>query len=115
MNTVRDIKDTVAVLADGDIVKDVAIYGHELQEMAGFWREIRPVDGLFYLLISEITDREVTDDSQFFQLIRELAVTKKAYDKIAPGHGSSGGDRLWHRATESLRNESGRTGDLPPG
>ena len=25
LNTVRDIKDTVAVLADGDIVKDVAL------------------------------------------------------------------------------------------
>jgi stage IV sporulation protein A len=83
LNTVRDIKDTVAVLADGDIVKDVAITDMNLGN-GRILAEIRPVDGLFYQLISEITDREVTDDSQFFQLIRELAVAKKDYDKIAP-------------------------------
>ncbi|MDI9494612.1 MAG: stage IV sporulation protein A [Bacillota bacterium] len=83
LNTVRDIKDTVAILADGDIVKDVAITDMNLGN-GRILAEIRPVDGLFYQLISEITDREVTDDSQFFQLIRELAVAKKDYDKIAP-------------------------------
>ena len=54
MNTVRDIKDTVAVLADGDIVKDVAITDMNLGN-GRILAEIRPVDGLFYLLISEIT------------------------------------------------------------
>lgn len=45
--------------------------------------EIQPVEGLFYQLISEITEQKVEDDSQFFPLVKELAVAKKAYDKIA--------------------------------
>jgi len=82
MNSVRDIKDTVAVLADGNIVKDVTITDMNLGE-GTILAEIRPVDGLFYQLISEITGQEVADDSQFFPLIKELAEAKKRYDKIA--------------------------------
>ncbi len=82
LNTVRDIKDTVAVLADGNIVKDVAITDMNLGN-GTIMAEIHPVDGLFYQLISEITEQEVTDDSRFFPLIKELAAAKKSYDKIA--------------------------------
>ncbi len=82
LNTVRDIRNTVAVLADGEIVKDVSITDMNLGN-GRVLAELRPVDGLFYQLISEITEQQVEDDSQFFPLVKELAAAKKAYDKIA--------------------------------
>ncbi len=82
MNTVRDIRDTVAVLADGNIINDVVITDMNLGD-GRILAEIRPVDGLFYRLISEITEQQVLDDTQFFPLIKDLAAAKKAYDKIA--------------------------------
>ena len=82
LNTVRDIRDAVAELADGEIVKDVTIQDMDLGSGVVL-AEIQPVEGLFYQLISEITGQKVEDDSQFFPLVKELAFAKKAYDKIA--------------------------------
>jgi stage IV sporulation protein A len=81
-NNIKDIRDTVMVLADGEFVKEVEIrdinLGNGVVEVA-----LEPVDGLFYQVISEITECEVRNDSQFFPLMRELAIAKKAYDKLA--------------------------------
>ncbi|GAB1476977.1 stage IV sporulation protein A [Bacillota bacterium] len=82
MNTVRDVRFGTDALADGEIVKDVIIQDMNLGN-GSIIAEVKPVDGLFYQLISEITDQKVEDDSQFFPLIKELATAKKAYDKIA--------------------------------
>ena len=82
-NTVRDVRETVIALVDGNIIKDVSIADMDLGN-GTIIAEIHPVEGLFYQLISEITERQVLDDSQFFPLIKELAAAKKAYDKIAP-------------------------------
>ncbi|MDD2215836.1 MAG: stage IV sporulation protein A [Eubacteriales bacterium] len=82
-NTVKDIKDTVACLADGEIVKNVTI--KEMNLGTGSTEVVlEPVDGLFYQVISEITECEIENDSQFFPLIKELAIAKRAYDKLAP-------------------------------
>jgi stage IV sporulation protein A len=82
-NTVKDIKDTVACLADGEIVKNVSI--KEMNLGTGSIEVVlEPVDGLFYQVISEITECEIENDSQFFPLIKELATAKRAYDKLAP-------------------------------
>jgi len=40
------------------------------------------VEGLFYKVIEEIMGQEVTNDYQFFNLIKEFAEDKKAYDKV---------------------------------
>jgi stage IV sporulation protein A len=80
--SVRDIRDTISVLADGEIVKDVNISDMDLG--TGIIKaSIEPVDGLFYQVISEITDCDIGDDSEFFILIKELAAAKKSYDKLA--------------------------------
>ena len=81
-NNIKDIRDTVKVLADGELVKEVEIkdinLGNGVVEVT-----LEPVDGLFYQVISEITECEVKNDRQFFPLMRDLAVAKKAYDKLA--------------------------------
>lgn len=81
-DNVKDIKNTVSVLADCDIVKNVAIKDINLGN-GTLQVVIEPVDGLFYQVISEITECDVRDDAQFFPIIQELAKAKKAYDKLA--------------------------------
>lgn len=79
---IKDIGETVAVLADGAVVKNAFVKDMDLGTgVVG--TVLEPVDGLYYQVISEITGTKVQDDTQFFPLIRELAVAKKAYDKLA--------------------------------
>ena len=82
LNSVRDIREALGDLADGEIVSDVIVKDMDLGN-GRILAEIQPVEGLFYQLISEITEHNVEDDSQFFPLIKELASAKKAYDKLA--------------------------------
>jgi stage IV sporulation protein A len=81
-NTIKDVKDSIISLAEGEIVKNVTIkdmnLGTGIIEV-----EIEPVEGLFYQVISEITGCDIKDDSEFFPLIRDLAIAKKSYDKLA--------------------------------
>jgi stage IV sporulation protein A len=81
-NNIKDLKNSMAILVDGDIVKEASVKDVNLGTgVIGI--SLEPVDGLFYQVISEITGREVKDDSQFFPLMRELASAKKSYDKLA--------------------------------
>lgn len=82
LNTVRDIRDALVQLADGEIVNDVLVKDMDLGS-GRILAEIQPVEGLFYQLISEVTGHSVEDDSQFFPLIKELSAAKQAYDKLA--------------------------------
>lgn len=82
LNTVRQVKESIGGLADRVIVDGVIIKDMNLGN-GSITAEIQPVEGLFYQLISEITNQKVEDDSQFFPLIKELADAKKSYDKIA--------------------------------
>ncbi|MBQ8588844.1 MAG: stage IV sporulation protein A [Firmicutes bacterium] len=80
--TLRDIRETLDQLADGEIVSDVTLRGTDL----GTGRvdvEIEAVKGLFYQVLGEIMGDHVENDAQFFRLIREFTKAKKAYDKIA--------------------------------
>ena len=82
IHTIRDIRDTVASLADGEVVNQASIQDMDLG--TGIVKTaIEPKEGLYYRVISELTGTDVKDDRQFFPLIRELAVAKKTYDKLA--------------------------------
>lgn len=82
LNTVKDIRDALGELVDGEIVSDIIVKDMDLGS-GRILADIQPVEGLFYQLISEITGHSVKDDSQFFPLIKELATAKQAYDKLA--------------------------------
>jgi stage IV sporulation protein A len=83
LSTVRDVKQTIYALSDGEILKDVVIKDMNLGNGA-IIADMEPVEGLFYQLIGEITNQKVEDDSEFFLLIKDLAAAKTAYEKIAP-------------------------------
>ncbi len=42
-----------------------------------------PADGLYYQIMSELTGFSITDEAELIALMRELAETKRAYDKVA--------------------------------
>ncbi|MBQ6685423.1 MAG: stage IV sporulation protein A [Firmicutes bacterium] len=80
--TLRDVRESLNRLADGEIISDVTLRGTDL----GTGRvdvEIQAVKGLFYQVLGEIMECSVENDSQFFKLIREFTKAKKSWDKIA--------------------------------
>ena len=42
-----------------------------------------PAEGLYYRVMSELTGFSITDEAELIALMRELAQTKRAYDKVA--------------------------------
>ncbi|MDD3168004.1 MAG: stage IV sporulation protein A [Eubacteriales bacterium] len=80
-DNVRDIRNTINSLEDGNIVAAIEVSNMDLGtgdiEVA-----VTPVNGLFYKVIEEIMGQEVNNDYQFFHLIREFSQDKRAYDKI---------------------------------
>ncbi|MBR7147696.1 MAG: stage IV sporulation protein A [Firmicutes bacterium] len=80
--TLRDVRERLEQLVDGDIISDVTLRGMDL----GTGRadvEIQAVKGLFYQVLGEIMECPVENDSQFFRLIREFTSAKQSWDKIA--------------------------------
>ncbi|MBO5665886.1 MAG: stage IV sporulation protein A [Firmicutes bacterium] len=80
--SLRDVRETLDRLIDGDIVADVTLRGTDL----GTGRvdvEIQAVKGLFYQVLGEIMECPVENDGQFFRLIREFTKAKKSWDKIS--------------------------------
>ena len=45
--------------------------------------DLIPAAGLYFRILSELTGFEITDDARLLSLMRELAKTKRAYDKVA--------------------------------
>ena len=80
-DNVRDIKDSIGSLEDGNVVQAIQVSNMDLGT-GDIDVEITPVDGLFYKVIEEITGQEVTNDYQFFNLIKDFSQDKKSYDKI---------------------------------
>ncbi|MBQ8174832.1 MAG: stage IV sporulation protein A [Clostridia bacterium] len=42
-----------------------------------------PAEGLYFRIMSELTGFDISDDARLLSLMRELAKTKRAYDKVA--------------------------------
>lgn len=85
-DNLRDIKDTVASLADGQIIQSVDVKGMDLGT-GNIDVEMEAVKGLFYQVIGEIMDCEVENDFRFFALIKEFSEAKKSYDKLKDAMG----------------------------
>lgn len=85
-NNIRDIRQSVQSLDDGSIIKASLIKGVDLGTGA-VEIEMEAVNGLFYKVIEEMMDSEVKNDYQFFELLKEFAAAKKAYDKLSGAMG----------------------------
>lgn len=78
---VRDIRNTINSLEDGNVVQAIEVSNMDLGT-GDIEVIITPVSGLFYKVIEEIMGREVNNDYQFFNLIKEFSQDKRSYDKI---------------------------------
>ena len=78
---VRDIKKTLSLLKDEEYLGATEITEVSLGE--GTARLImKPKDGIFYKILSEICDLDVESESDLLSLIKELNFAKKEYDKV---------------------------------
>lgn len=80
-DNVRDIQNSINSLEDGSVVQAITVSNMDLGT-GDIDVDIVPVEGLFYKVIEEIMGQEVTNDYQFFNLIKEFSQDKKSYDKI---------------------------------
>lgn len=78
---IRDIRDSIAALADGNVVEGIEVTNMDLGT-GDIEVNVKAVKGLFYKVIEEIMGQEVKDDYQFFGLIKEFSQAKKSYDKL---------------------------------
>ena len=79
---IRDVKTAVSLLADGEIIQGTHISNIDLGT-GHVDVELVMAPELYYQVIGEILETEVTNDAQFFRLIREYSKAKKNYDKLA--------------------------------
>lgn len=80
-DNIRDIKDTINSLEDGNVVQAIEVANMDLGT-GEIDVVVTPVAGLFYRVIEEIMGEEVNNDYQFFNLIKEFSQAKRSYDKI---------------------------------
>lgn len=80
-DNIRDIRNSISSLEDGNVVQTIEVSSMDLGT-GDIEVEITPVSGLFYKVIEEIMGEEVSNDYQFFNLIKEFSTAKKSYDKL---------------------------------
>ena len=80
-NTIRDIRESVPYLEDGDIIRKASIGGIQLGD-GKVEIDMEAVNGLFYKVLGEIIDYDVSSDANFFEVMREFSKDKKEYDKL---------------------------------
>lgn len=79
--TIEELRDAVALLADGQIVKSAEVKNIDMGTgEAEIWIEM--AEELYHKVISELMGETVDNDYRFFELLREFADAKKNYDKL---------------------------------
>lgn len=78
----RDIETAVEALADYDFVEQVNLKSMDMGTGSAAI-EMLAKQELFYQVLSEETGYEVTSDQDIFKLMREFAVAKHEWDKVA--------------------------------
>ncbi len=82
LDNIRQIKESLDKFKALDFVKSIYLEKIRLGEGA-IKIDVNTVDELFYQILSETTGLEISGDHELMTLIRELATTKKEYDKVA--------------------------------
>ncbi|WP_069997596.1 stage IV sporulation protein A [Cellulosilyticum sp. I15G10I2] len=82
LENIRQIREAVDQFRDMDFIKNV--YLEKIQLGEGVVKvDVNTTDDLFYQVLSETTGMEIHGDHELMILIKELASTKKEYDKVA--------------------------------
>lgn len=82
LDNIRQIKETLEKFRDIDFIKSVYLERIQLGE-GSVKIDVNTVDDLFYRILSETTGIEINGDHELMTLIKDLAVVKKEYDKVA--------------------------------
>lgn len=78
---VRDIKSVMNNFKEEEFLGEMAIFEVNLGE--GTARvNMKPIEGVFYKILSEICDLDMESESDLLSLIKELNFAKKEYDKV---------------------------------
>ncbi len=80
-DTIGEIKDSVKMLSESDIVDNILILNCDMGK-GKVEIEIKLRGDLYYKVIEELMDHSVEDDSQLFLLLKEYAQAKAAYDDL---------------------------------
>lgn len=79
--TIEELKNAAAMLADGQIVKTAEVKSIDMGTgEAEIWIEM--AEELYHKVISELMGETVDNDYRFFELLREFAEAKRNYDKL---------------------------------
>ena len=82
LSNIREVKGSLVNFKDIDIIKNVFL--EKIQLGDGVVKiDINTADDLFYRILSETTGMEISGDHELIQLIKQLADTKKEYDKVS--------------------------------
>lgn len=82
LENLRQIKDVVEEFRNIDFIKNV--YLEKIQLGEGVVKiDVNTTEDLFYKVLSETTGIDIHGDHELMALIKELAGTKKEYDKVA--------------------------------
>ena len=82
LKNIREVKSALGNFKDVDIIKNVFL--EKIQLGNGVVKiDITTADDLFYRILSETTGMEINGDHELIQLIKQLADTKREYDKVS--------------------------------
>ncbi|OON98801.1 MAG: stage IV sporulation protein A [Epulopiscium sp. Nele67-Bin004] len=82
LENIRQVKDALEKFKDIEHVRNVFLDKIQLGEGA-IKVEVTTDEDLFYKILSETTGMEINGDHELMELIKNLAATKKEYDKVA--------------------------------
>ncbi|OON96257.1 MAG: stage IV sporulation protein A [Epulopiscium sp. Nele67-Bin005] len=82
LENIRQVKDALEKFKELEHIKN--LYLEKIQLGEGVIKvDVHTADNLFYNILSETTGMEINGDHELMELIKELAVTKKEYDKVS--------------------------------
>ncbi|MBD7914128.1 stage IV sporulation protein A [Clostridium sp. Sa3CUN1] len=81
INRIRDIKSVVNTLKDEESLAPIEMNSVSLGEGKANIK-LKPKDGIFYNILSEICDLDVKSESDLLSLVKDLNFAKKEYDKV---------------------------------
>lgn len=82
ISALKDISNCVSKIETTDIISKTVV-DNIMLGTGKVCVSIRLRDELFYNVLSEMTDMEITNEGELFSIMSDLACTKKKYDKIA--------------------------------
>lgn len=81
VDNIRQIRKTIGDLRDGRIVSGINISSMDLGT-GNIDVDVEMAGGLFYQVVAELMEQPVKNDCEFFELLKDFAASKKAYDKL---------------------------------